>query len=74
MLQVIDLVKEYRTVRAVDRVSFQVEPGEIVGLLGPNGAGKTTTMRCIAGILQPTDGRILINGYDLLIDQRSAKM
>ncbi|MGI8923316.1 MAG: ABC transporter ATP-binding protein [Fimbriimonadales bacterium] len=74
MLQVVDLVKEYRTLRAVDGVSFQVEPGEIVGLLGPNGAGKTTTMRCIAGILQPTRGRILINGHDLLVDQRAAKM
>lgn len=73
MLQVENLVKRYGSFVAVDGVSFGVEPGEIVGLLGPNGAGKTSVMRCIAGILQPTAGRILINGYDLALDQASAK-
>jgi ABC-2 type transport system ATP-binding protein len=73
MLEVSQLVKDYREFRAVDHVSFQVAPGEIVGLLGPNGAGKTTVMRCIAGILRPTAGMILINGADLLSHQQSAK-
>ncbi len=73
MLEVRQLVKDYRDFRAVNQVSFSVNPGEIVGLLGPNGAGKTTAMRCIAGILRPTFGQILINGYDLLEDQKKAK-
>jgi ABC-2 type transport system ATP-binding protein len=74
MLEVVNLVKAYRNFRAVDGVSFTVGQGEIVGLLGPNGAGKTTTLRCIAGILQPTSGQILINGHDLQTDQRNAKL
>jgi ABC-2 type transport system ATP-binding protein len=74
MLQVEGLVKTYRDFVAVAGVSFTVSPGEIVGLLGPNGAGKTTTMRCIAGILRATGGRILINGHDLVADQRRAKL
>jgi ABC-2 type transport system ATP-binding protein len=73
VLQVINLVKEYKNFRAVDQVSFEVRPGEIVGILGPNGAGKTTALRCIAGILRPTAGNILINGYDLGSDQARAK-
>lgn len=73
MLEVIDLIKDYRGFRAVAGISFQVRPGEIVGLLGPNGAGKTTAMRCIAGILRPSTGTILINGHDLLHDQANAK-
>jgi ABC-2 type transport system ATP-binding protein len=54
-------------------LNFTINPGEIVGLLGPNGAGKTTALRCIAGILRPTHGRILINGYDTVVDQAKAK-
>ncbi len=73
MLEVIGLVKDYRGFRAVSGISFEARPGEIVGLLGPNGAGKTTAMRCIAGILRPTGGAILINGHDLLLDQAQAK-
>lgn len=73
MLQVHNLVKFYRSTPAVNGVSFEVRPGEIVGLLGPNGAGKTTAMRCIAGILLPSSGQILINGYDLSHDQKNAK-
>ncbi len=73
MLEVFDLVKEYKRLRAVDGLSFTIRPGEIVGLLGPNGAGKTTALRCIAGILRPTAGHIRINGFDLLADQGKAK-
>jgi ABC-type multidrug transport system ATPase subunit len=50
---------------AVDRVSFEVSPGEIYGLLGPNGAGKTTTLRMISGLLRPTAGRVYIEGTDV---------
>lgn len=73
MLEVFDLVKEYKRLRAVDGLSFAIMPGEIVGLLGPNGAGKTTALRCIAGILRPNSGSIRINGFDLMTDQARAK-
>ena len=58
---------------AVDDLSFEVGPGEIVGLIGPNGAGKTTTLRSLAGILRPTSGRVRIDGHDLLDDPLEAK-
>ena len=58
---------------AVDDLSFEVAPGEIVGLIGPNGAGKTTTLRSLAGILRPTSGRVRIDGHDLVEDPLEAK-
>jgi len=73
MLQVDRLVKQYKKFRAVDELSFTINPGEIVGLVGSNGAGKTTALRCTAGILRPTSGQILINGHDIVKDQASAK-
>lgn len=73
MLQVTGLIKEYKEQRAVNDLTFTIRPGEIVGLIGPNGAGKTTALRCIAGILRPTAGQILINGHDLIKDQMNAK-
>lgn len=73
MLEVHRLVKEYKNLRALDDLSFEIRPGEIVGLLGPNGAGKTTCLRCAAGILRPTAGQILINGHDVVADQARAK-
>jgi ABC-2 type transport system ATP-binding protein len=65
ILSITNLVKEYDGLRAVDRISFAVRPGEIVGLLGPNGAGKTTTINMILGILEPTEGSIDILGKNL---------
>ena len=65
MIEIAGLVKAYRDVTAVDGLSFRVEPAEVLGLVGPTGAGKTTTLRCLAGILPPTSGRIRIAGYDL---------
>ncbi len=73
MLEVFRLVKQYKQFRAVDDLSFTISPGEIVGLLGPNGAGKTTALRCVSGILKPTEGAIRINGYDVVADQAQAK-
>jgi len=58
---------------AVDDLSFEVGPGEIVGLIGPNGAGKTTTLRSLAGILRPTSGRVRIDGHDLVDRPLEAK-
>ncbi|MCA8990261.1 MAG: ATP-binding cassette domain-containing protein, partial [Planctomycetaceae bacterium] len=51
--------------RAVDGVSFDVNPGEIVGLLGPNGAGKSTTFRMACGLAAPTEGKVFLNGKDV---------
>jgi ABC-2 type transport system ATP-binding protein len=62
MIQVENLVKHYAKVKAVDGVSFSVEPGEIFGLLGPNGAGKTTAIRTMMDIIKPDDGTILWKG------------
>ena len=55
---------EYREVRALQEVSFAIEPGEIVGFLGPNGAGKTTTLKLLTGLLFPTSGRAEVAGFD----------
>ena len=55
--------RQYREVRAVDRVSFAIEPGERVGFLGPNGAGKTTTLKMLTGLLYPTAGSIEVLGH-----------
>ena len=63
---------DYRTVEAVAGISFNIEPGEIVGYIGPNGAGKSTTIKMMTGILKPTDGIIEVNGrapYDNRIRQ-----
>jgi ABC-2 type transport system ATP-binding protein len=60
------LSKSFGALRAVDDISFKVAAGEIVGLLGPNGAGKTTTINMALGVLQPSAGRIEIEGVDLL--------
>ncbi|MEW4486996.1 LPS export ABC transporter ATP-binding protein [Thalassoglobus sp. JC818] len=66
ILQCEDLVKVYPGgKRAVDGVSFDVEPGEIVGLLGPNGAGKSTTFRMTCGLTSPTKGKVFLNGVDV---------
>jgi ABC-2 type transport system ATP-binding protein len=68
MIRVERLSKQFGAVRAVDRVSFEVGRGEIVGLLGPNGAGKTTTMRMLTTFLAPTSGRATVAGHDILDD------
>ena len=65
VLAVEDLRKSFGETVAVDGVSFEVAPGEIVGLLGPNGAGKTTTINMILGVLAPTSGTIRVDGLEL---------
>ncbi len=65
VLVVNKLTKTYGQTLAVDGVSFQVRPNEIVGLLGPNGAGKTTTISMVLGVLEPSSGSIEIEGLDI---------
>ena len=64
-LEVKDCVKHYGAIRAVDGVSFSVEPGEIVGVIGPNGSGKTTLFNSILGQIRPTSGRMEFCGEDI---------
>jgi viologen exporter family transport system ATP-binding protein len=63
-------VREYVTVRAVEHVSFSITPGEMVGYIGANGAGKSTTIKILTGILVPTSGRVMANGYVPYRDRR----
>jgi ABC-2 type transport system ATP-binding protein len=72
-LEVEELGKVYGELRAVSGVSFRVAPGEVLGLVGPNGAGKTSTLRCLAGIIPPSQGRIRIRGSDLVAAPVAAK-
>jgi branched-chain amino acid transport system ATP-binding protein len=65
LLEVKALSKDYGAIRAVDNVSFAVEPGEIVGVIGPNGSGKTTLFNCILGQIHPTAGRVEFLGEDV---------
>jgi ABC-2 type transport system ATP-binding protein len=76
-IEVRDLTKYYgrpsKGVLAVDHISFVVRQGEVFGFLGPNGAGKTTTQRMLTTLLEPTEGRIIINGHDLAHDAYPVK-
>lgn len=65
MIDLIDLTKKFKALKAVDSINLKVRKGVIFGFLGPNGAGKTTTIKMMAGILKPTRGRIVINGLDM---------
>jgi ABC-2 type transport system ATP-binding protein len=65
LIEVNDLIKQYGEKLAVNKVSFQVYPGEVFGFLGPNGAGKTTTIKMIVGLLQPSAGTVKVAGYDV---------
>jgi len=73
MIKTERLSKRYDTLTAVDDVSFEVHPGEVLGFLGPNGAGKTTTMRMLAGFISPTSGTASICGHDIETDTLAAK-
>lgn len=73
MVKVKMLSKSYNSLKAVDQVSFEVAPGEILGYLGPNGAGKSTTIKMMTGLLTPDEGSITINGYDLSTHPMDAK-
>lgn len=67
------LTRKYGTLTAVNRVSFEIGRGEIVGLLGHNGAGKTTIMKMMTGYLEPTEGTVTINGLDVVTHRQEAQ-
>ncbi len=73
MIQVENVTKKYGSFVAVNNINFEIEEGEIVGFLGPNGAGKSTTMNMITGFIEPTSGRIIVDGYDISKKPRKAK-
>jgi ABC-2 type transport system ATP-binding protein len=73
MIQLVELTKRFGHLVAVDHISLHVKGGEIFGFLGPNGAGKTTTIKMLAGLLKPTSGRALIDGYDVVDYPMEAK-
>ena len=62
-----------RELRALDRVSFDIQPGEFFGLLGPNGAGKTTLISILAGLVRPTSGQVTVHGHDVQADYAQAR-
>ena len=73
MIEVKNITKKYGNVVAVDNISFKINEGEIIGLLGPNGAGKSTTMNMITGYIEPTEGEIIVEGYDISKKSKKAK-
>ena len=73
MIQVENITKRYGNFTAVDSISFEIDEGEIVGFLGPNGAGKSTTMNMITGFIEPSKGRIIVDGYDISKKPKKAK-
>ena len=73
MIKVENVTKKYGSFVAVDNISFEIGEGEIIGFLGPNGAGKTTTMSMITGFIEPTEGKIEIDGYDISKKAKKAK-
>lgn len=73
MIEVSNLVKRYGDHTAVDHLSFEIEKGKIYGFLGPNGAGKSTTMNIITGYIASTEGKVVIDGHDILEEPEEAK-
>ena len=73
MIQVENITKKYGSFTAVNDISFEIEEGEIVGFLGPNGAGKSTTMNMITGFIEPTSGKIIVDGYNISKKPKKAK-
>ncbi len=73
ILEVDQLTKKYRDLKAIDRISFSVQEGEIFGFLGPNGAGKTTTINLLTGLARATSGSARVSGYDCARDIKKAQ-
>ncbi len=73
IIEVKNLVKQYKELKAIDNLSFEVHEGEILGLLGPNGSGKSTTINCILSLLEFSKGTIKIFGKDMKPDAYDIK-
>ena len=73
MIQVENVTKRYGSFTAVNNISFEIDEGEVVGFLGPNGAGKSTTMNMITGFIEPSEGKIIVDGYDISKKPKKAK-
>ena len=73
MIQVENITKRYGSFTAFDGISFEIDEGEIFGFLGPNGAGKSTTMNMITGFIEPSEGKIIVDGYDISKKPKKAK-
>ena len=73
IVEIEGLTKKYGELTAVNNVDLGIEEGEIFALLGPNGAGKTTTIKSMLGLIMPTDGKIKINGYDVINEGKKAR-
>lgn len=71
MLQIRQLTKCYSGIPVVDRVNFEIRPGEILGYLGPNGAGKSTTVKMLTGLIEPTSGEIVFDGRNVREDMKA---
>ena len=73
MISINNLTKMYGDFKAVSNLSLEVPPGQVFGFLGPNGAGKTTTIKVLSGLLPPTEGHVLVGGYDVVKEPLKAK-
>ena len=72
-VSIIDVVKNFGALRALDGVSLEIGEGEFFGLLGPNGAGKTTLISTLAGLVRADSGRLSVLGHDVVKDYRKAR-
>ncbi|KRU24395.1 ABC transporter ATP-binding protein [Clostridium sporogenes] len=72
LLSTHNLTKEYKNKKAVNNLNITVYEGDVYGFLGPNGAGKSTTIKSIMGLIKPTSGKVIINGYDVEKDSEKA--
>ena len=73
IIQAIEVTKKFKNIIAVDGISFSVKKGDMFAFLGPNGAGKTTTIKMMTTLLNPTEGKIQINGFDPVKDKNKAR-
>lgn len=73
MIKAQELTRRFGDFTAVDRLSFEIDPGTVLGFLGPNGAGKSTTMRMLTGFLPPSGGTASIGGHDVMTDSLAAR-
>ena len=73
MIEVKHVTKKYGNFTAVDDINFTIKDNEIIGFLGPNGAGKSTTMNMITGYIEPTNGKIIVNDYDISKEPKKVK-